>query len=86
MNITLEGHFTPADKAASDYCLLPFAVRAGTQRIEVRYTFERDTGNILDLGLFDPHSADFVRAEGFRGWSGSDRDQVVLTERSATPG
>jgi hypothetical protein len=86
MNITLEGHFEPGDKAASDYCLLPFAVPAGTQRIEVRYTFDRDVGNILDLGMFDPRGADFMQAEGFRGWSGSDRDHVILTAASATPG
>lgn len=86
MSITLEGHFTPADKAANDYCLLRFAVPAGTQRIEVRYTYDADMGNVLDLGLFDPSGADFMQAEGFRGWSGSDRDQVILTARSATPG
>ncbi len=86
MSITLEGHFTPADKATSDYCLLPFAVPAGTQRIEVRYSYDRAAGHILDLGLFDPRGADFMRAEGFRSWSGSDRDRIILTVESATPG
>jgi hypothetical protein len=86
VSITLEGHFTLADKAVSDYCLLPFVVPASTQRIEVSYSYDRAAGNILDLGLFDPHGSDFLQAEGFRGWSGSDRDQIILTAGSATPG
>jgi hypothetical protein len=86
MNITMEGHFTPRDKAASDYCLLPFAVPAGTQRVEVHYTYDRANDNVVDLGLFDSRGSDFMQAEGFRGWSGSDRDEVILTTASATPG
>lgn len=85
-----EGHFTPADKAASDYVLLPFEVPPGIARLEVRYAFEGqgqpDGPNVIDLGLFDPRGADFLRAEGFRGWSGSARREAILTPRAATPG
>jgi hypothetical protein len=58
----------------------------GTKRVEVRYAYDREDGNILDLGLFDPRGSDFLEAWGFRGWSGSARDHVVVTERWATPG
>lgn len=85
-----EGRFTPADKAASDYVLLPFEVPPGIARLEVRYAFEGqgrpDSLSVIDLGLFDPRGADFLRAEGFRGWSGSARAEAILTPRSATPG
>ena len=85
-----EGQFTPADKAASDYVLLPFEVPPGVARLEVRYVFEGqgrpDSPNVIDMGLFDPRGADFLRAEGFRGWSGSARSEAILTPRSATPG
>lgn len=33
---------------------------------------------VVDLGLFDP--------SGSRGWSGSERDRIVITPYSATPG
>ncbi len=85
-----EGRFTPADKAASDYVLLPFDMPPGVARLEVRYTFEGqgqpESPNAIDLGLFDPRGADFLRGEGFRGWSGSARAEAVLTPRAATPG
>ena len=85
-SIVLEGRLTPDHKTRSDYRLLPFEVPTGTCRIEVRYTYNRDADNVLDLGLFDPRGTDFLCAKGFRGWSGGARDHVVITERSATPG
>lgn len=86
MTMVHEGRFTPEDQASSPYRLLPFAVPNNTKRVEVRYGYNREDGNILDLGLFDPRGSDFLAAEGFRGWSGSARDHVVVTERWATPG
>ena len=81
-----QGMFTPADKAADDYRLLPFDVPPGVRRLEVRYTFDESADQIIDLGLFDPRGAAFMAGEGFRGWSGSARRRVVLTETAATPG
>lgn len=85
-----EGRFTPADKAASDYVLLPFEVPPGIARLEVRYAFEGqgrpDAPSVIDLGLFDPRGTAFLEGEGFRGWSGSARAEAILTPRAATPG
>ena len=80
------GVFTPADKADDDYRLVPFDVPPGVRRLEVRYAFDEDADQIIDLGLFDPRGAAFMAGEGFRGWSGSARRHVVLTETAATPG
>jgi hypothetical protein len=83
---TKKGIFTPNDKLDGNYQLLPFTVPQGTRRIELLYTYDRESGNVLDIGLFDPRGHDFPSAEGFRGWSGSARDHVVVTEHRATPG
>lgn len=86
MKIVRAGRFAPTDQAVSPYRLLPFPVPGGTKRIEIRYAYDREAGNVLDLGLFDPRGSEFLAAEGFRGWSGSERDHVVVTEHAATPG
>ncbi|MGC9530629.1 MAG: CehA/McbA family metallohydrolase [Candidatus Bipolaricaulaceae bacterium] len=79
------GRFSSGD-SKEPYRLLPFSVPPGTRRLEVRFTFERSGGSVLDLGLFDPRGHQFGRAEGFRGWSGSARHHVIITENAATPG
>jgi hypothetical protein len=92
--IGLEGHLTPEDKSVSSYRLLPFEVPAGMARLEVSYRFSNDNpggymrppGNILDIGLFDPRGSEFLRARGFRGWSGSARREFFLSSEDATPG
>ncbi|MBI9093476.1 MAG: CehA/McbA family metallohydrolase [Sphaerochaeta sp.] len=73
------------------YLTLPFEVPPQTEKIEVTYSylrytyketeFERQTheSNIIDLGLIDAHNQ-------LRGWSGSDRNSVHISEHSATPG
>lgn len=73
------------------YLTLPFEVPQHTEKIEVTYSylrytyneteFERQTheSNIIDLGLVDAHNQ-------LRGWSGSDRKSVYISEHSATPG
>ena len=89
----LEGTLGPADKAASDYRLLPFTVPAGTTRIDVHYEYSQamsaaDTagqGNVLDIGLFDPRGGRFT-GRGFRGWSGSARSSFFVSLPQATPG
>ncbi len=84
---TFSGHVTPADKQQSDYILIPFDVPPGARRLEVSYAYQRHNGKtVLDLGLFDARGAGFLQGEGFRGWSGSERAHVVITETSATPG
>ncbi|MGB8647116.1 MAG: CehA/McbA family metallohydrolase [Anaerolineae bacterium] len=62
-------------------------------RIQVEYAYshrigaepEFTGGNTIDLGLFDARGSAFPAA-GFRGWSGSERDTIWISETEATPG
>lgn len=75
------------------YAYLPFEVPAGARRIEIAYQYSDKissepwltNGNTVDLGLIDERGYDFGTM-GFRGWSGSNRDHLFLTEDEATPG
>ncbi len=75
------------------YLHLPFEVPPQTGRIDVTYTYgdaiSSDPtvtgGNTIDIGIFDPRGTQFM-TPGFRGWSGSARQQFYLAEDSATPG
>ncbi len=73
------------------YFTLPFDVPQGMDKIELSYDYPRfeekvmiegtariET-NIIDLGLYD-------EAGDLRGWSGSQRTKVVVSEADATPG
>lgn len=95
VEIVLEGHFDGADRAADEFPLLPFKVPAGIIRLHVRYQVSRQLGgdkvgwqegNIVDVGLFDPRGAEFMTAKGFRGWSGTARQEFTITADEATPG
>jgi len=84
------------------YILQPFEVAAGSQRVEVAYTWgDSGSGNtpvtqtVFDLGLWDENG--FRNDAGFRGWSGSrqgrihaDQDPVFVqsdaADRSFEPG
>jgi len=91
---TLTGSITPADKAADDYLLLPFEVPPGVGRLAVRYTYTHrvsaalpeGSGNVVDIGVFDPRGAAVFQGQGFRGWSGSDRSEFTIGLADATPG
>lgn len=72
------GRWTPQDSAEAVYRYLPFEVPRGTAGVTVRYAFEEAPDAVIDLGLLD--------SDGFRGWSGADRRQVVVTARASTPG
>jgi hypothetical protein len=93
--IVLQGHFDAADRARNAFPLLPFEVEPGTAGLRIDYWFSQQigadrvgqqAGNIVDIGLFDPRGADFLSAEGFRGWSGSSKQAFAISEREATPG
>ncbi len=83
-SITLACRLTPAMKRRADYALVPFDVVPGTARLELEYFYEEQAQ--IDLGLVDARGAEFPRFPGFRGWSGTARRRVVLTEHAATPG
>jgi hypothetical protein len=65
----------------SDYHRLmsiPFEVPPGTSRISVQLSYTgQEQHTALDVGLWGP--------EGFRGWSGGDKDSFTLSVSDATP-
>jgi hypothetical protein len=93
MHQVLRGHITRADKDSSDYLYIPFDLPQPARRLDVRYRYsaamdsdQREGGNVIDIGLFDPQGAEFPGGRGFRGWSGSARDHFTITPTDATPG
>ena len=72
----VRGRWTPADRAESIYQYVPFDVPAGAAGISVQLRYDR-TRAVIDLGLFDP--------DGFRGWSGSNKERFAVTPEWATP-
>ncbi len=91
---TLTGTATLADKATDDYLLLPFEVPPGISRLTVHYTYTHrvsaalpgGSGNVVDIGVFDPRGATVFQGHGFRGWSGSNRSEFTIGLADATPG
>jgi hypothetical protein len=65
------------DRAESIYQYLVVEVPANAGALEVTLDYDH-TETILDLGLVGP--------DQFRGWSGSERSTIVVTEDWATPG
>ncbi len=90
--ITFRQHLGPGH--IGEYFTLPFEVPADVARIEVELHYDHaisavpgaGPGNVLDLGLFDAHGAEFGTADGFRGWSGSARERIFVAPDDATPG
>jgi hypothetical protein len=90
--IIFRQHLRPID--VGEYILLPFEVPPGAARIDIGYTYDRAVpsvpgappGNAVDLGLFDSHGAEFGASAGFRGWSGTARQEVFVSTNDATPG
>ena len=91
----LQGHLNAADQAQNPFPLLPFKVPPGTARLHVCYSVSRQIssdkagwheGNIVDIGLFDPRGAEFLTAQGFRGWSGGSLQEFTIAADEASPG
>jgi hypothetical protein len=78
--------YTPADRESGRYRYVPFDVPEGTTRVTFGYAYDRAEGtNVVDLGLYEPGPLD-LGTKAFRGWSGGEREEVTITEASATPG
>lgn len=73
----MRGRFTPADRAAEFYRMLPVDVPEGAAALTVTLAYDRAAG-VLDLGCFGP--------DGPRGWSGGARDRFTVAADRATPG
>jgi hypothetical protein len=79
--VVYSGEAASAD--ARSYLVRPFAVVAGTTRVEVTYDWADNepalpstplTQSVFDLGLWDERG--YRNVEGFRGWSGSRAGRV----------
>jgi hypothetical protein len=89
-DVELEGRFTAVDQKR--YALVPFDVGPGHRQLHIRYEYtdriDSDPtlfgGNTLDIGIFDPRGTD-TGSDGFRGWSGSNKLELVIDEDWATP-
>nr|MBA2519062.1 hypothetical protein [Chloroflexia bacterium] len=89
-NIVLTGHLKPGQERI--YAHLPFPVPPGIGQLHLRYGYndriDSDPmlagGNTLDLGLFDERGIN-AGSPGFRGWSGSAKDELTIAPNWATP-
>ena len=70
-------YFSNQDREESIYQYFPFDVPRGVNGVTVRMTHD-GWSSVVDLGLFDP--------DGFRGWSGSERESIAVSRSEATPG
>lgn len=69
-----------------DWVYVPFDVPEGVTDLHVRYEYNREGGNALDIGIFDPDGYELGNEEGFRGWSGGARSEFTISRSGATPG
>lgn len=66
------------------YVKVPFILDSEVDHIEIEYDYQRfdenaDEINIIDIGLFDCEN-------NFRGWSGSNKTSLFISEFYSTPG
>jgi len=81
-------HFERKTKSVSDYFLMPFNVGEATAEVRVRYSYDRgsDTDpNVIDLGLIGPGLTGFLETRSFKGWSGSNKQEIFVSRNSASP-
>jgi predicted metal-dependent phosphoesterase TrpH len=89
-DLTLTGRFEKAHERR--YAHVPFDVPAGVHQLHIRYAYSDQIdsdpliggGNTLDIGLFDERGT-AEGSPGFRGWSGSNKMDLTIDERWATP-
>ncbi|WP_433330286.1 CehA/McbA family metallohydrolase [Spirillospora sp. CA-294931] len=77
---------------APDWVYVPVEVPSGVNRITVTYSYDRpappagQSGNALDIGIFDENGYELGNEKGFRGWSGGARTEFTIAASDATPG
>jgi len=89
-DVVLEGRFTATDRMR--YQHLPFLVPSGVRQLAISYSYSDridsdpllSGGNTVDIGLFDPRGT-ATGSAGFRGWSGSNKLDLVVGADWATP-
>jgi hypothetical protein len=88
--IVLSTHFDERDEGTFRH--LPFDLPSGIEQIRLQVDYNDQIssdprltgGNTLDIGLFDQHGT-AAGGEGFRGWSGSSRQEIVIGKKWSTP-
>jgi len=88
--IYLEGQF-PVERTQT-FEHVPFDVPEGVSQMHIRLSYDNQIssdpresgGNVLDVGLFDARGTE-NGSEGFRGWSGSNKLDLVIGETWSTP-
>ncbi|MDQ2912971.1 MAG: CehA/McbA family metallohydrolase [Chloroflexota bacterium] len=88
--ITLTGRFEKDHERR--YSHVPFEVPSGLRQLHIRYSYSDQIdsdpliggGNTLDIGLFDERGI-AEGSPGFRGWSGSNKMELTIDEKWATP-
>lgn len=89
-DLVLTGRFERSDEKG--YRHVPFEVPRPLRQLHVRYAYsdmiDSDPsltgGNTLDIGIFDERGT-ASGGRGFRGWSGSNKLELTIDERWATP-
>jgi len=75
-DLTLTGALTRAQHES--YIEAPFRVPRGVAALTITLSYTgRERRTVVDLGVMDP--------QGLRGWSGGNKDRIVIGETSATP-
>lgn len=89
--LILEG--TAQAQQSKTYLMLPFEIPENVIQIDVAYEYTNQIGsdphltdgNTVDIGIFDTRGYEFM-GKGFRGWSGSARQEFTIGITEATPG
>ena len=82
--VVRQGH-VPAD---SLYKLIyvPIEVPAGTTEIRVQEDYNRQGGNVLNMGVYDAAGYRPGTTAGFRGWSGGAKTSFFINAQTASTG
>ncbi|UOQ69755.1 CehA/McbA family metallohydrolase [Hymenobacter volaticus] len=79
-----QGH-VPADSLFK-LLYVPIEVPAGTAEIRVQEDYNRQGGNVLNMGIYDPAGYRPGTTAGFRGWSGGAKTSFFINAQTASTG
>src|SRR4051794_9827257 len=70
---------------AKSFVELPVTVPAGTKAIRVRYCYENQGTNTVDIGMFQPGTGAYPGVAQRRGWTGSAVKDFAISENGFSP-
>ncbi|GAA0252826.1 hypothetical protein GCM10009000_081590 [Halobacterium noricense] len=79
----IKGHIEPD---TPNWVYVPFDVSDNVTELHISYDYNKSQKNLLDIGIFDSSGYELGNADGFRGWSGGERTEFMLSRSEATPG